>query len=547
MRLKNLVQFSLFTILSLFALNFALNFWNAHKKSQAVEQLQHETRLLAVTTSIKQGIVDIQKQVARLGQLPQDSVPALSAKEKDRVEAQSARVAGEITHLKSKAEGALLDKVAAMQGRYMELSASWHQFYRHFGNDSAQAMTEFVLHAEPYSQQLIYQDLPALEAHESELIEQAHQHLKEVEWWSERASLIFFVLSLLIALSFAVRVYRRVVDGVRAFAPGVAAVLEGGEARIGLKTRDELGEIANAFDTVSNDLHASRKQCGVLEQDLHQRNEELEAQLKESQSLLRNILPATVAEEFRSKGTVQPKYLEDVTILFTDFVGFSASTEKLAAEDLVHMLHDYFSTFDEICARYGLEKLKTIGDSYMCAAGLPERNPSHPVDAVMAAMEMIQAVTERGNRNPSWSIRIGIHTGHVIAGMVGTQKFAYDIWGESVNYASRVESSGEANRIALSAQTHGRIKDFFECEKREKTHSKVSHKMELFFVNGFTPSLIEDTKQMPPEAFVRRYRGYFQKEPPSFPPLRTALADMAEKPAPAGRTARTTSASKAEK
>lgn len=170
-----------------------------------------------------------------------------------------------------------------------------------------------------------------------------------------------------------------------------------------------------------------------------------------------------------------------------------------------------------------MKKLKIIGDSYMCAAGLPERNPSHPVDAVMAAMEIVLAVPERGNRD-NWSIRVGIRTGHVIAGVVGAQKFAYDIWGESVNYASRVESSGEPNRVALSAQTSGRIKDFFECEKRVKTHSKVAHKMELYFVDGFTHSLVEDTRQMPPEAFVRRYRGYFQKEPPSFPPLRTALS-----------------------
>ncbi len=528
MRIKSLIRFSLLMILSLFALNFALNFWNAHQKSRAFEQLQHETQLLAVTTSIKQGIVDIQKQVSRLGQLPQDRVPALSAGEKDKVEAQAARVAGEITRLRSMADETLLPKVTAMQARYMELAASWHLFYNYFGIDSTQAMTELVLHAEPFSQQLIYQDLPALEAQESELIEQARQHLTAVEWWSERTALIVFVLSLLIALSFAVRVYRRVVDGVQAFVPAVATVLEGGEARIGLQSKDELGEIAAAFDTVSYDLNSARKQCAVLEQELAKRNEEVEAQRLESQALLRNILPATVAEELREKGTVQPKYLEDVTILFTDFVGFSASTEKLAAEDLVHMLHDYFSAFDEICARYGMEKLKTIGDSYMCAAGLPERNPSHPVDAVMAAMEIVQAVTERSHRN-NWSIRIGIHTGHVIAGMVGTQKFAYDIWGESVNYASRVESSGEPNRIALSAQTYSRIKDFFECEKRVKTHSKVSHKMELYFVNGFTHSLVEDTRQMPPEAFVRRYRGYFQKEPPSFPPLRAALASKAEK------------------
>jgi class 3 adenylate cyclase len=286
-----------------------------------------------------------------------------------------------------------------------------------------------------------------------------------------------------------------------------------------MQPKDELGEIACAFDKLSDDLHATRDRRTELEQALAQRNAEVESQRRISESLLLNILPATVAEEFRCKGAVEPKYLEDVTIVFTDFVGFSSSAEKLAAEDLVQMLHEYFSAFDEITARYGLEKLKTIGDSYMCAGGLPERNPSHPVDAVMAAMEIVRTVTERRgiDSQHNLAIRVGIHTGHLIAGMVGKQKFAYDIWGESVNYASRVESGGEPNRIALSGQTFTRIKDFFECEKRTKMHSKVSHKMELYFVNGFLPTLTDDSRQVPPPAFLRRYRSYFQKDPPSFP------------------------------
>lgn len=524
MRLRSYIQLSLITILLLFALNFALNFWNIRQKDQALERLQQGATLLSLTTSIKQGVRDVHEQTARLGRLPQDGVPALSAEEKDKVEAQSARMAAEVTRLKGLAQGALLDKVTGVQTHYAALAASWHVFYGSFGNAPAQAMTEFALHTEPLGQQLLYQELPALEELERAQIAAARQKLHDTEWWSDRTALAVFILSLLIGAGLAVRAYRRVVKGLQPFAPAVATVLEGGTACVGLARKDELGEISVAFDTLSGNLQAARTQCGELEQSLSQCNEELETQRKESQSLLRNILPATVAQELREKGTVQPKYLEDVTILFTDFVGFSSSAEKLAAEDLVYMLDDYFSAFDEITARYGLEKLKTIGDSYMCAGGLPERNPSHPVDAVMAAMEIVQAVTERSHRHPNWSIRIGIHTGHVIAGMVGKQKFAYDIWGESVNYASRVESSCEPNRIALSAQTHVRIKDFFECEKQEKSHAKVSHRMDLYFVKGFTPNLVEDTRQMPPEAFVRRYRGYFQKEPPSFPPLRTALS-----------------------
>lgn len=523
MRLRSHIQFSLSAILCLFAVNFALNFWNTYRQRDALEQLQHENAQLSITTSIRQGIEEIQKQVVRLGRLPQESVPELSAEEKDKVEAQSARVATQVTQLKELAQGALLEKVAAMQTHYAELAASWHLFYGNFGKDPAQAMTEYALHAEPLSQQLLYQELPALETQERELIAAAHAQLEHTEWWSERTALAVFLLSLLTGIVLAMRAYRRLAEGMQTFAPAVATVLGGGAARVGLETKDELGEIAAAFDTVSDDLQVAQRQCHEMTETLAQRNQEIEQEREEAQSLLRNILPAKVAQEFREKGSVQPKYLEDVTILFTDFVGFSASTENLAAEDLVYMLDDYFSAFDEISARYGLEKLKTIGDSYMCAAGLPERNPSHPVDAVMAAMEIVQAVSERSHRHANWSIRIGIHTGHVIAGMVGQQKFAYDIWGESVNYASRVESSGEPNRIALSAQTYARIKDFFECEKRVKTHTKVDHKMDLYFVKGFTPNLVEDTKQMPPEAFVRRYRGYFQKEPPAFPPLHAAV------------------------
>lgn len=322
-------------------------------------------------------------------------------------------------------------------------------------------------------------------------------------------------------------VYRRIAKGLNTLKQGVESIRNGdAEHRIGLQSNDEIGEIANAFDNLSDDLLTTRNQRTGLEQELAQRCVEVENQRQVSESLLLNILPATVAEEFRRKGAVEPKYLEDVTIIFTDFVGFSSSSEKLAADELVQMLHEYFSAFDEIAARYGLEKLKTIGDSYMCAGGLPERNPSHPVDAVMAAMEIVRAVTERSGTDSqhNWAIRVGIHTGHVIAGMVGKQKFAYDIWGESVNYASRVESSSEPNRIALSGQTYSRIKDFFECEKRSKTHSRVSHQMDLYFVNGFLASLTDDSKQIPPAAFLRRYRSYFQKDPPSFPPQHPTYA-----------------------
>ena len=521
MILKTHIQFSLLAILLLFALNFSINFWSAQQKDAAIKVLQQETLFQAITTTIKQGAGDIQKQVFRLGQIHLDgSTNPLAPGEIEKLDAKSAKISAQIALLYTLSDDGTRTKVEALQKSYADLAASWHVFYGLFGSNHDQALTELALHAEPLSQHVLYEALPQLEELEQQHIETARQELKVAQGWSDRAALIAFTISLCAAFAIAVHLLRRIGKGLNALKQGAESIRNGdAEHRIALQSKDELGEIASSFNNLSDVLHTTQNQRTELERELAQRSAELESQRQVSESLLRNILPATVAEEFRQKGAVEPKYLEDVTIIFTDFVGFSASAEKLAADELVQMLHEYFSAFDEIAARYGLEKLKTIGDSYMCAGGLPERNPSHPVDAVMAAMEIVRAVTERSGTDSqhNWAIRVGIHTGHLIAGMVGKQKFAYDIWGESVNYASRVESSSEPNRIALSAQTYSRIKDFFECEKRSKTHSKVSHDMDLYFVNGILASLTDDSRQLPPAAFLRRYRSYFQKDPPSFP------------------------------
>jgi class 3 adenylate cyclase/CheY-like chemotaxis protein len=255
------------------------------------------------------------------------------------------------------------------------------------------------------------------------------------------------------------------------------------------------------------------------------RTDELEQALLEiskarqaSEDLLRNILPSVVAEELQEKKSVEPMYFEDVTIIFTDFVGFTRSTENLAAEELVNILHDYFTAMDRITERYGLEKLKTIGDSYMCAGGLPVRNPAHPVDAMLAVFDILELVDQmrQSGRGADWSIRIGVHTGPVIAGVVGVRKFAFDIWGESVNVASRMESSGVPNRINVSERTYSRIKDFFACEHRGKVRTKDGHELDMYTPVGVQPKLLADGGD-PPPAFARRYRTYFRRELSQFP------------------------------
>lgn len=244
---------------------------------------------------------------------------------------------------------------------------------------------------------------------------------------------------------------------------------------------------------------------------------EAERERQVSESLLASILPATIARELRERGAVDPRYYEDVTILFSDFAGFTLATENLAAEDLVWVLNNYFTEFDRITGRYGLEKLKTIGDSYMLAGGLPDRSPSHPVDVVLAAFEMIEAVRRLESADTPWKVRIGIHTGPVIAGLVGTRKFAFDIWGESVNFASRMESTSSHNEINISARTQSRVKDFFLCESRGRIATKEQKEFEMYFVRGLQPKLLAGADASPPPAFLRRYGIYFQKQPPAFP------------------------------
>jgi len=251
---------------------------------------------------------------------------------------------------------------------------------------------------------------------------------------------------------------------------------------------------------------------------------EIEAQKKKAESLLLNILPPSVAQELQIDGCVQPMYFEDVTIVFADFVGFTLSTEELAADELVNILNQYFTAFDNIVRRYGMEKLKTIGDCYMFAGGLPVRSPSHPVDAILAAFEMISVTKEMGQQGPvNWQLRIGVHTGPVVAGVVGLHKFAFDIWGDAVNFSSRMESSGAPGRVNLSPNTYARIKDFFSCEKRGKVATKDGREVEMYFVSGIALGLCSNSEALL-ASFKKRYHTYFRKELVAFPEF---LADGA--------------------
>ena len=207
---------------------------------------------------------------------------------------------------------------------------------------------------------------------------------------------------------------------------------------------------------------------------------------KRSESLLLNILPAETAKELKMNGKVDAVKFNDVTVLFTDFVQFSKFAEHTEPEQLVKSIDFYFKGFDEITTKYGLEKIKTIGDAYMCACGLPTANITHARNAVLAAMDMIalvqKALTAEDGLN-HFEIRIGIHTGPVVAGIVGIKKWQYDIWGDTVNIASRMESMSLPGRINLSETTHTEIKDEFNCEYRGEIEVKNRGVLKMYFLN----------------------------------------------------------------
>ena len=208
-----------------------------------------------------------------------------------------------------------------------------------------------------------------------------------------------------------------------------------------------------------------------------------------SEELLLNILPGEVAEELKAKGSADAKQFDEITVMFTDFKGFTQIAEKMSPGELVAEIDICFKAFDAIITRNGLEKIKTIGDSYMCAGGLPVPTADHAAKVVIAALEiqefMEQHQRERaGQGKARFEARIGIHTGPVVAGIVGVKKFAYDIWADTVNIASRMESSGEAGKVNISGSTYASVKDKFMCQYRGKIEAKNKGEIDMYFVGN---------------------------------------------------------------
>ncbi|MEM7182153.1 MAG: adenylate/guanylate cyclase domain-containing protein [Spirochaetota bacterium] len=256
-----------------------------------------------------------------------------------------------------------------------------------------------------------------------------------------------------------------------------------------------------------------------LEQKVHKRTqqlkkekEETEKERQKSEKLLLNILPKDIVQELKEKGNSTPVSFSSATVLFTDFKGFTQIAENLSPQALVKELDACFVQFDKIIEYYHLEKLKTIGDSYMCAGGIPQKNNTHAIDAVLAAIEILNFMNlmkemKEMKNFPYWEVRLGIHTGPLVAGIIGERKFAYDVWGDTVNIASRMESSGTSGKINISGATHELIKDFFVCEYRGKIGAKNKGEVDMYYVSQLKTSYSQKEKgQHPNEIFWQKYQ-----------------------------------------
>ncbi|MCA9688622.1 MAG: FIST C-terminal domain-containing protein [Myxococcales bacterium] len=253
---------------------------------------------------------------------------------------------------------------------------------------------------------------------------------------------------------------------------------------------EEYRELNNVMlRTIAAEIERSRQEITAQNAELVALNDALAREKQRSEELLLNILPRDVADELKRTGHVEPVFYSAVTVLFTDFKGFTQIASTLSPRALIDALDHFFSRFDQIAGEHGLEKLKTIGDAYMAAAGIPRVRESHAVDAVAAAWDIQRFMAQEnrarieGGREP-WPLRIGIHTGPLMAGVIGSKKFAYDIWGDTVNIASRLETSGQPGRINISRATHELVADRFRCSPRGVLPIKNAGSIEMFFVDG---------------------------------------------------------------
>ncbi len=272
----------------------------------------------------------------------------------------------------------------------------------------------------------------------------------------------------------------------------------------------DYSHLVNLLVSTYKNALAQNAQLEKVQHGLNSSNQELELTKREYEDLLQNIFPQKVAESLLAYGTVTPERYEDATFMFTDFHDFSKIVPDLKPEKLIESLSFYFDKFDLFVEQHGLIKIKTIGDSYMTAGGIPQRNKTHPIDTVLTALKMRSFVDQLKDALPDsipyFPLRIGINTGESVVGVIGKKRFAYDVWGTAVNLAARMEQNSESNSINISQSTYERVKDFFTCEPRGKIEAKNIGEVEMYFLDRIKPEYSDDEYGIiPNRQFIRDY------------------------------------------
>lgn len=493
------------SLLALGALNVAVIAWGSRERTRALTGLLEAIDRQRVIVEVRDRLADQKKFVDLLGSGVVDlgEAAAPSNDELRRFGRAVDSIPQQIGLLARTEDPELRDSVTRLAERAAELARAWQDFYANQGVDASAAIMASV-RAEPIADELLRSGLPEAVAREEERVRSASVAFIEADRTVSRIAAIGFLASALVGGVLAFGTLRAVFASIRGLKRGADRVGAGDlDHRIPTRGHDELADVADSFNRMA--------------ESLRERTTEIERERRVSEDLLLNILPAHIADELRERGRVAAKYYPDTTIVFTDLVGFTRLFETMSVDRMVHLLDDLVTDFDRVVRSYQLEKLKTIGDAYMFAGGLARRGSSHPVDAVLAAVEMVRIVEERSaSEEIPLDVRVGIHTGPVAAGVVGIDKFAFDVWGDTVNFASRLESSSEPGRINISHSAWLRVKDFFACSPRESVKTKEG-RFDMYFMEGLHPEVAGP--DVPPEPFAERYRIYFEQAPPAFPAI----------------------------
>lgn len=496
--------FAFGTLLFLGALNTGVYYWGAFRRARVFEHLHRSEQRLITIMEAQSELGDINKQMTLLvGPLGTEKPGPFSREEQQQFRGRIERITVRLGGMPKPRDPRHQSRRAELVDSVKQLGESWKKVYVSVSSNPIAAISEQVSHSDPLAMLLLGTELPQAVSAEKEQLQLAQAEFEQTDRTTSIVALILFVISAGVGALLAVLFSRHLLRSIRSLNRGAEKLGAGDlEHRVSVVSRDELGTVARSFNEMADRLK--------------QRTEENEEQRKLSESLLLNILPRAIAEELREKGRVEAKYYPDTTILFTDIVKFTRLFESMSVDRMVRLLDDTFTVFDRVVREYRLEKLKTIGDAYMCAGGLSREGASHPIDAVMAAFAMIDSVQERAREEGiPLAIRVGIHTGPVAAGVVGIDKFAFDVWGDTVNFAARLQATSEPNCINVSSSTHLRVKDFFECEYRGQIETKEARSFDMFFVRGVHREL--RGAGSPPPPFQNRYRIYFEKPPSGFP------------------------------